>query len=142
MDKYYTPEISEFYIGFEFEYTNWGGWSKSNDFNDLFITDDTNIISELKWDIEHNKIRVKYLDRRDIESLGWMFEKQHAGLEEICFSTGGPEFEDILYMNYDLDSKYMRISWLGEGDITRFSGTIKNKSELKVLIKQLGINEQ
>jgi hypothetical protein len=89
--------------------------------------------------IEEKQCRVKYLDQSDIESLGWEFEKKHAGLEQISFSIGGPIYDDILYMDYDLESKYLRIAWLGDGDVTRFSGTIKNKSELIKLIRQLEI---
>lgn len=125
---YYTPTIEEFHIGFEYEEyqfleRNWKTVKCE------FIKPNTTIDS--KW------FRVKYLDQSDIESLGWEFEKEHVGLEQLSFSINGPIYEDILYM--DFDSKYMRIAWLGEGDITRFSGTIKNKSELIKLMQQLNI---
>lgn len=132
-NNYYTPSIEEFHIGFEYKEYQF----LTKDWKTVkceFIKPDTTI--DPKW------FKVKYLDKEDIESLGWKFEKEHAGLEQLSFSINGPIYEDILYMDFDLDSKYMRIAWLGEGDITRFSGTIKNKSELKRLLKQLEINGQ
>lgn len=139
-DKYYTPTIEEFHVGFQFDINDTirdGTGRKEWSFN---VKTSAVLINYIKWVLDKNPedIKVKYLDREDIESLGWEFEKIHAGLEDISFSIG--EYEDILYMDYNPIKKYMRIAWLGEGDITRFSGYIKNKSELKKLMQQLNIN--
>lgn len=150
-NEYYTPTIEEFHVGFEFEYKpkigpwvkiNYNNWMSPSKGMDLDFCTEQDLLR--KFDIidqciKKNNVRCKFLNQSDIESLGWEFEKQHPGLEEICFSIGKSKHYDILYMDYDLESKYMRISWLGEGDVTRFSGIIKNKSELKKLMQQLNI---
>jgi len=131
-ELYYTPSIEEFHVGFEYEYNNGKSWQ-----NEIFIRG-IGFAPNPKLD----DCRVKYLDKEDIESLGWLFEKQHAGLEELQFSKDLGSTYDNLGLDYSLDSGYLRIAYNGlNGDTTRFSGTIKNKSELKVLMKQLGINE-
>ena len=129
-EKYYTPDITEFHVGFEFEEFEQEQWVKAtSDGSDIYHID--------RYQIKDNKIRVKYLDQSDIESLGWSFEKKHPGLEQLQFTKdlGGPL--DDLCLEYDLESHYLRISWYGDGDVTRFSGTIKNKSELNKLMQQL-----
>ena len=146
--KYYTPSIDEFYIGFGYERIH-----ELKHYNDTWksveVTHKDNTFMRFVDDLQDNRLRVKYLDKEDIESLGWTFEKQHPGLEDISFSIDQvidtcnmePEISSS-YLDYDPESKYLRISWIGDGDTTRFSGTIKNKSELKKLMKQLGIDEQ
>jgi hypothetical protein len=136
MDKYYTPELEEFHIGFEhqvlvddidtwvsFKYTEYssvneiirGGWSGDKGWT---------LLEKLK----ENKVRVKYLDKEDIESLGFRFgevSKKEVNGEIIDLSTKG--------------SKYI-IHAVGEYNRDKlFEGTIKNKSELQRLMKQLGI---
>lgn len=128
-NKYYTPEISEFHVGFECEVYH--HYSESEGF-------DKEVYDELTpiWynRVKYKLVMVKYLDREDIESLGWEFQKQYPGLEEINFE------KDDLILDYDLESNYLRIYWTGQGDVTRFSGFIKNKSELRRLMGWLGIN--
>ncbi len=63
-NKYYTPEVQELGVGFEFEEKNEDGdWIKETyPFGDPWFSVD---------EIYNGRIRVKYLDREDIESLGW-----------------------------------------------------------------------
>lgn len=131
-NKYYKPDISEFYFGFEIylqsiENAQWG----------RYIWKDGDCVERL--DCEY---RVKLLDREDIEECGWIFVKQHPGLEEIYLEKKAIESIDDLGMNYDPESNWLRVydTWPDQhSDITRFSGKIKNKSELKILMKQLSI---
>lgn len=118
--KYYTPNISEFHVGFE------------------YIENDTNVIcgidyiygSDTVGDILlEGNIKVKYLDKEDILSL------------DLLQTT----IEDVYEKK--VDSKRYRILYYGENkykimekfDGTLFIGTIKNKSELIKLLIQLGI---
>ncbi len=148
-NKYYTPTIDEFYVGFECELRN------SSDDNNFeweqfkIATVDDGLISNslMDWSfydsrnaIEDQSIRVKYLDKEDIESLGWK-QSRESNCSEIEFIMDLGNRLDNLGLIYDEEDQYLRIHWFGEGDITRFSGTIKNKSELKKLMKQLDINE-
>jgi hypothetical protein len=139
-NKYYTPSIEEFYVGFECEVKDLSG---------NFIPFIHNKESICFADI----FRVKYLDKEDIESLGFTHlpKKSLKGLTER-FSIEGlhkrlnEEYDDTMwwnvYLEYSPDIKRVII----KGDISNgeynekfFEGVIKNKSELKVLLKQLGI---
>lgn len=135
-NKYYTPEIEEFHVGFEYERYN-----KDYEFNDgwypcnqppLLLSPRYNCVS-----MEEATIRVKYLDREDIESEGWeyvpfihpgeMAERWYDMFKKGQYEFTGPVVADnnICYIRY-------------KGHIV-FKGHIKNKSELKTLLKQLGI---
>ena len=65
-NKYYIPSIDEFHVGFEYEWKCDGtktDWNKS-------ICD--NVMIPLDVDCQRvNDYRVKYLDKEDIESLGF-----------------------------------------------------------------------
>lgn len=149
-DKYYTPELEEFYIGFQYEMLCRGGdpsneddWNKFNFGTDNdsydFDFDGTEMDEAINYFIESNKARVKYLDREDIESLGFV------QITDDCFNLYIREFrgrEDqeirilirettLIYLA--LDSRYDK-----EENKVLFSGNIKNKSELKRILKQIG----
>jgi len=145
--NYYTPELSEFHAGFE--YQNQGDdkeWYWSN------ISPDLDLISRL---IKDNRCRVKYLDREDIESLGFEFlPKKSLGnltlrfeirklIKRIDRTEGG---DDTMWWNVYLKLYPDRRRVFIKGDISDgsenerfFEGEIKNKSELKKLLEQLGI---
>lgn len=135
--KYYTPEISEFHVGFEYEvqdlhdnlaeYT----WRKQ-----VFEGEETR--TWFSEELAAGEIRVKYLGKDDIESLGWVkrglpddtnpimsFRKDIWHIHVVPMSEGCP------YKIYTIDDK-------GSPEFF-FKGTIKNKSELSRLMKQLGI---
>jgi hypothetical protein len=161
-NKHYTPDITEFHVGFEYE-VNYGegtGWVKDS----LCSKEQVIILPFMRTE----NIRVKYLDQSDIESLGYKIIK-----EKFSFDTEDEKWytfiidnnEDTLgrklylsyhlgyFYNYETGEKIRRlteisIKWKKENissleDINNiynlFAGEIKNLSELKVLIKQLGI---
>ena len=82
MAEYYTPTIDEFHVGFEYEeedtiYTDKGWYTKkSNVFKKCVYGNDSYIQNyylneRVKRNLFVNKIRVKYLDKDDIEELGF-----------------------------------------------------------------------
>ncbi len=125
--KYYTPDISEFYVGFEYE-----KWVTEEQqyitFEVLRVADINNAWIKLKavgmqgvgWEI-----RVKYLDRKDIESFGFT-------LVDDIDDTGYTSFE---YRNYWLGMKGTEV-YIEDDQGMLFYGDIKNKSELKRILKQ------
>jgi len=139
--KYYTPEIDEFHVGFECEIQS--SWGMQKGIYPSILREDTLTGFQLQkiGETETLKkvisgIRVKYLDKKDIESLGFSYYKTHPGMEQMEFDKG--EYE----LTYDPNFKgkqWLRINLEGEGDVTLFSGSIKNLSELKILLKQLNI---
>lgn len=125
-NKYYIPEIEEFHVGFEFEHKSIGKneWNKE-------VTEviDIKNIEGIQRVIKNNDIRVKYLDKEDIESLGWKLHKLKVGTEEFEI-IHNKKNNIVIKSSIDENMCY---------PITRFNGTIKNKSELKKLMKQLNI---
>ena len=137
-DKYYTPTIDEFHVGFEYEILEMGCKTKYNpttlnQWDDLSGDYDD---STLLYEIARGRqlVRVKYLDREDIESLGFVFiasdwwHKSNMG-DDWQITRGNKDVYLISYGQHEYVDK-------SKGS---FKGKIKNKSELKRLLKQLGI---
>lgn len=144
-EKYYTPEISEFHFGFEYEifkpegidfggFKSEGGWLGFSIPNPYYGFNADRILKE------NSHVRVKYLDKEDIESLG--FEKfVHKNAK--CYKLHNwllyhfPNNNVVSLNRYALNT--IRDSESGN---QYFRGVIKNKSELKKLIQQLGIKNE
>lgn len=140
MAKYYTPSIEEFHVGFEYEeligvdneQEDWSCKSfNPKNYIDRYgeYTFDETPLSD--W------IRVKYLDKEDIEELG--FEESLDEPDEWFWKFKG-NIGIQLYFDDKYRNKDQGIGITIYDDKIIFSGYIKNKSELKVLLKQLGIN--
>lgn len=141
-DKYYTPSIEEFYVGFEFE---WSSKIRKEPFH--FEMCDVDLISIIYDEYEHedeeelfkNQFRVKYLDKEDIESLGFKYTDKT--ITENILITQYFEYKDYIISFIDRANNVQITKLNNLGAFTLFSGTIKNKSELKLLLKQVGIDE-
>lgn len=172
-NKYYTPTIEEFHVGFEYEVFDTkysyevqhikedqykvlsepkqvSDWYKEKYTLDRFvyIENSETAYNGLNDYIEDGEIRVKYLDKEDIESLGWEFDKVHSivdgELPYFVFTKKNYVINMFLYKNPN--DRFIRIYKVQRDDFhlkvsehLRFTGNIKNKSELKVLLNQLGI---
>lgn len=148
-DKYYTPTKEEFYIGFEYEVLQKAPEPNSpTSLHFTFLpelTEDTWFKYKypdpfLGYNLDKlfkvNDIRVKYLDKDDIEDLGF----KHLGDNNFLLRNDNCDWSRI---EMQLDEKNTNIE-IGncmsyEDYMCFFNGSIKNKSELKVLLKQLNI---
>jgi hypothetical protein len=161
-NKYYIPTIDEFHVGFRYEisyvvtytdgrenkYTPW----KKKVADTMILKMVKNNVYE-KWDYTSAAFfRAKYLDRDDIEELGWTYKGKHYYYKQ-------DEWYEIpcdKYSNYYLH-KY-NDSDIGRGgftiiqaspdgyslqgdDIFKFDGDIKNYNEFKFLMSRLSINK-
>tara|TARA_R110000823_G_scaffold313450_1_gene441119 strand:- start:40 stop:456 length:417 start_codon:yes stop_codon:yes gene_type:complete len=138
MSKYYTPSIEEFHVGFEFEdrHSNYPEEEK-NWISRLYTLRAEYELDTVQDRIKNNKIRVKHLDREDIESLGWVSGESYGMSCYLRTDENGVAIID----GYQLDFhswELVEIYQESTSDL-KFSGTIKNKSELKQILKQLGI---
>lgn len=136
---YYTPEISEFNVGFEYErlwlHVEPPMWGK-----ETFYLNDSHIklMQYSLGDIEP-LARVKYLDQSDIESLGWKFKDESHFIKDTWILR---KFDDGLIIYLDYYAGKLKHSWMYEDAVkVLFEGTIKNKSQLKFIMKCLGILE-
>ena len=135
MTKYYVPQIEEFHIGFEFEYLRGKPefWEKQT-----FGLHRS--LSDINKDVNH--FRVKYLDVEDIKSLNWYSDD--AEDEEEILSKDDFDFETFYYEDPDgveymltlHDDQQVVIQCNVDGEVY-FYGKIKNKSELKRIMKQV-----
>lgn len=128
-NKYYTPSIEEFHVGFEFEILIKNKYWETTSVGKYELnTIAANVNSSFK-----DYYRVKYLDREDIESFGFSNV-----IGDIYFLKVGKLFPVKLQQ-----LEYNKIiifypEYFNRGEIL-FQGIIKNKSELKTLLKQLEI---
>ncbi len=142
-NKYYTPDPEEFCIGFEYESL------QDERFPDEDNSWEKNIISD-EWHLrrflgyycdDHIEIRTKHLDREDIESFGFKYGlKLRCYMNPICYmkKVGYGYF----WINATQNNKviiYHSLNNMGERASIRFSGTIKNKSVLKQVLKMIGV---
>lgn len=166
MKKHYTPEIKEFHVGFKFELHEDVGdnnfdWQE-NSFCETINPENKSYIKKstlwnffaLSESLKEGNIRVKYLDKEDIETLG--FSEMKLEIKELSLFSKEVEFRGDLCMlsvlynssshwaciylggfNYNFS---MEVSYKTERDCsldlhlagsTLFAGTIKNKSELE-----------
>lgn len=132
--KYYTPEIEEFCVGLEVEVnqidSNWKsyGWEKEKvekDFN-------------FKLAFEYIGLyRIKYLDKQDIESFGFVEDKSNSDQYRLNLELVK---DDYIYGVVLYDTTQICIYKYKHKEDIIFHGKIKNKTEFKKLLIQLGIN--
>ncbi len=135
MEKYYTPNMSEFNINFEYEY--------QENVDDKYVQE----IGLPKYE-EHFSdkditmpvmYRVKYLERQDFENLGFEYI---GSAEEFVDNFWLFGIYGLLMIQYNYETKKTIIS-IEDKDINNsvivFIGTIKNKSFLKTIIKTIHI---
>lgn len=130
-NKYYIPELHEFHIGFRYEELINNEWVKTEVRERMPQIDISDIWSKIRQ-VSMNGfggsiIRVKHLDRSDIEELGWNFEKTVMGYH--YFSN------DSCRLTLSEDELNVMISMRG----VPFYFEIKNYNELKILMNQLNI---
>jgi hypothetical protein len=155
--KHYTPEKIEFYEGFEFERRGLGDlWEK--DVWKFHQFSEGRFNANLTY---ANSIRVKHLDREDIENFGFTYSdmidvdrllffkdvETYKGLEScgllyvpqtnwVLLYTHLKQVDGVLQGGYTIELPENKITVAGG---TRFCGEIKNKSEFKRILKQIGV---
>lgn len=130
--KYYIPEIEEFHTGFEYE-SGPRKWDKEIFDIDCFgQTYDQYFGSPLADDIKNGEVRVKHLDHDDIISCCWDHKVTSAG---NAFFYYGDNTLNVNYAKHDI----IITCYCYGNNVSLFQGRIQNKSELKRLMKQLGI---
>lgn len=135
--KYYAPNISEFYSGFEFEQIEIVGKSgySEEDWVKNICTPGFGAVDEDIDNLDDDYIRVKYLDKSDIESLGF----RASTTENHLYYLGDVSLQ--LHVNGELTISYY--NEFNEGWRTAVEQIIiKNKSELIKLLKQLNVVDE
>ncbi len=137
LNKYYIPETDEFNTSFLWEVRDGKNWFSREGYPlQLF---------EL---LKNNEIRVKYLDREDIESLGFTDKDLNIPTKFSFYKKvkDNKIYEIKTYWDMVKNERENLIR-IFKGTLHNypyteiFRGNIKNKSELKKLMNQLGIND-
>lgn len=140
-NKYYTPELEDFHVGYEFEHFDTSGklvkdhpsnkaeWKK-----DVCDWEWLNMICD---DFEHdnenipNLYRVPYLTEEQIQAEGW---KQWPDREYIFDKTiNGEDYQ----LNYQFDNHWCTIYGVGASQV--FRGFIKSINELRIICKMISV---
>jgi hypothetical protein len=167
--KYYTPLIEEFCEGFEYEIITGYPVTREGDKikfhhdkyeyeKKIFELPDLNDLPKegnkfCSWQSFAELTRVKYLDKADIEELGFTSGIGHISQadRELLFGDLVESYylqkdHNTYFISYfkDKDRKILIYIYNNQtmefGEFYRlFNGIIKNKTELKKLLKQLGI---
>jgi len=153
---YYVPEISEFHVGFEYEQNLPNKeWRKEKLVMEYTLYDtrcsayNCDAQHSIEKELEAGNIRVKHLDREDIEGEGWQLVNLGFVINEYSMKVNGK-----LYRMLHMPSKNIvgvtnlrktSFSKILEGH-TQFPSrlialTILNLSEFRKLMKQLGIKK-
>ena len=137
MGKYYTVTYEDLAHGLECEVKKDGEWTKwSFNLDSPFLTF-VNLVLIAKY-IKYGEVRCKYLDWKDIEECGWDKDLDHFRRFELN--------QYVLFINADStieikeSHSYERHGTKLIGHHTIFEGKINNKSELKRIMKQVGIS--
>ena len=141
-NKYYTPSMEEFHVGFECElYGSIGhvGLPRKDSTPGWHVVKIDSVETYIECvNSPEEVIRVKYLDRDDIESLGFnvgeWFEVDILGTWKIDFI-----YREHGYSTLSISTKDFIRDGSGNYHISTIRPKIKNKSELKVLLKQIGM---
>ena len=149
-DKYYYPHITEFHVGFEYEQYFEDKWQKRIYNDDLYpnplkgcfgIINKDAITVSIDELIKLYLIKVKYLDVEDIESFGF---ERCIPTEEGWFHVFENKISlQLQYLSKNNNKNIIQITQVmfDEPSFIVFWGTIKNKSELKRILEQIGVLE-
>jgi len=147
--KYYAPSIEEFHVGFEYEKydertATYAGEGSTNWHKHTYDLKSIRL-SQLPSHLFEKTIRVKHLDRQDIEECGWEYTSKTIDIwfkKEGMFHaiSGGHKFTE-LKLHYGITDNCLFIDayFGGDREGRLFEGVIKNKSELKTVMKMLKI---
>lgn len=128
--SYYTPDIEEFHVGFEYEedfMSGEGDWRKVT----FEVKDDD--LWHIPGKLEEGWIRVRHLCHEDIVAEGWRHIDIHHTLGGTLYNLGtfwvGALGTDVT------------ISMTQFSHHAVFVGTIRNRSELRRVMKMVGIEK-
>jgi hypothetical protein len=134
MEKYYTPELEEFHVGFEYEELDpdYQGQSDGKQWKPIKLSKEGLISIATNWKY-FQEYRVKTLDREDIESLG--FEHYNG----LIYRKAGTPYELIINFKRKVKDSITIRELIGDKWFELVVFPARNKSELKKILKQIGI---
>lgn len=146
-NKYYIPKINEFHEGFLYErYDTIEGKSGVPLWIECVASAGFGAFDDDIYMLDDELIRVKHLNREDIESLGFVEEKlsKHAYIDDISYTKGhylSDRYYALWHSRRDCRC-YISLEALNPNNSSvLFNGVINNKSELVKVLKMIGVND-
>jgi hypothetical protein len=141
-EKYYTPSLEEFRVGFEYEVKAAPRIEDNDGYVKRVVKNDEKLAAINHRLVDYPIIRVKHLDKQDIELLGFKFRGRSVDdwfkLDKYQ-DLNGWKFSEII-MHYGYNDKQLTINGIfGIEEDVLFRGKIKNISELKQVLKMIGV---
>jgi hypothetical protein len=154
-DKYYTPGIEEFHVGFEYQFAceaTIAGVSQPDFWVESIVESPSGLIDIMeRAEVIKDCYRVKYLDKEDIESLGWVCSKsmsndlaagftftiEHTKRNNEYFDLAGNILSFPDWGLYLLGNNKILIK--DTDALVVYHGECKNISKLRTILKDIGI---
>ena len=143
MEKYYTPELSEFYVGFEYEVATISNHTGKKGFGEMTFSLDfgagNDLLDTYSEGYESTHLRVKRLDQEDIESFGLVKESEE-GLPDVYRKVIDKDnwwlvMPHTLGLDQHCEVRVWQVNMSSRLAGGTYEGVIKNKSELKKILK-------
>ena len=132
-NKYFTPDIEDLHIGYKCEQKDESEWTS-------YIIDQKSLLYTTLRDLESSEksfIRTKFLDKSDIESLGWKWFTNASYGEDYEMINNNKKY--VLSQIENTQEIYVYL--IDESkDYVLFNGQCKSINELRIIHKLLQIN--
>ena len=148
--KYYPTELIDLFLGYQLEvYVPSKGFVQGEFPEILYDHKDLDQFSDVHQKAAHAVIRTKYLDKEDIESLGWRIKTDRHS--RASFEWPDPKNLDSFRDFYGYYCWGLYLTYYGDGACTIeakfssdhpeviFDGEIKSVNELKTIMRFLKI---
>lgn len=151
--KFYKPEIGELHVGLECQIHEYSDMNEES-FEDCVLNNiilknllELSIVNKHLDNWLERTVRVKYLNKQDIIDFGFISDEKHCDVYSMEKEIKYQGFGNVNFkINFNPErEKNVSIFFITDDSINSkfiFFGTIKNKSELKIVLKQLGIYEE
>ncbi len=145
--KYYTPDISSFYIGYQYEtfIARWTEYMKDESFWQKKIFSEPLMYGNvLSSHIKDNHIKVAYLTNEQILAEGWEVEGIFPN-DAVVFVKGDEmNGYELLYHNKRMKITKFKSIWQGDDSFKKltdciFNGNIPSINEFRYITKLLNI---
>lgn len=144
--RYYIPKINEFSIGFNYLARYWTAYpeiDKYENWGERVFPTILFKIEDIADSIDRKLLKVKYLNKEDLESLNW----EHTYENEFKYNVKESFTNTFFKLNFTLlgETPWLKIvlviphtkNHTTENQI--FEGKVKNINEFEKLMEQLGI---
>jgi hypothetical protein len=137
-NKYYLPDIDEFRVGFEFEGKDTSCDITGHLWKPSQIHVPEQMFNVTRW-VDDEEVRVKYLDKEDIEDLGFLPMIPVNALDDYIPTQWNTDTLNNGWQLQQLSNRNYQINYgMYNTNKVYFEGEIKNKSELIRILNRIG----